>query len=146
MLAAFHEDGPRGVGCEERFQGNQTAAKDGEIGIEVKVFGAGFVLSEKGIADPVVEDFAPAPMPADELGELLGASPLNRVIADVEGGGGLAVLIGGAFALDDREAAGKSQIGFSRFEGVYLYGAFVESAMPAFGIFGVGKKGVVSAF
>ena len=146
MLALFHEDGPRGVGGEEGFQGDQAATKDGEVGIEVKVFGASFVLCEKGIADPVVEDFTPAPMPADESGEVLGASPLNRVIADVEGADGFAVLIGGAFALDDREAAGENQIGFGRFEGVDRYGAFVESAMPAFGLFDVGKKGVVSAF
>ena len=146
MLATFLEDGPRGVGGEEGFQGDQTATKDGEVGIEVEVFGAGFVLPENSVPDPVVEDFAPAPMPTDKLGESLVASPLNGAIADVEGGGGFAVLIGGAFALDDREAAGESQPGLGRFEGVNFYGAFVESAMPAFGLFGVGKKGVVSAF
>jgi hypothetical protein len=52
--------------------------------------------------------------------------------------------IGGAFALDDREAAAKGQIGFGWFEGVNLYCAFVESVMPAFGLFDVGKKGLVS--
>jgi len=94
----------------------------------------------------VIEDFAPGPMPADELGELFGASSLNGAIADVEGGGGFAALTGGAFALDDREAAGKRQVGFGRFEGVNLYGAFVESAMSAFGLLGVGKKGGCQSF
>ena len=146
MLATLYEDGPRGIWIEEGFQGDQSATKDSEVGIEVKIFGAGFVLSENSISDPVVEDFAPGPMPADELGELLGASSLNGAITDVEGGGGFAALMGGAFALDDREAAGKSQVGFGRFEGVNLYGAFVESAMSALGLFGVGKKGVMSVF
>jgi len=146
MLATFLKVGPPGVWSQEGFQGDQAATKDCEVGVEIEVFGAGFVLFENGIADPVVEDFAPAPMSADELGELFGASPLNGAIADVEGGDRFAALIGGAFALDDREAAGKSQIRFGRFEGVDLYGAFVESAMPAFGLFGVDKKGGVSAF
>ena len=141
MLAALHEVGPWDVRSEEGFQGDQAAAQYGEFGIEVEVFGAGFVLFENGVPDPVVADFAPAPMPTDELGDSLGASRLNRGGADVEGGDGLVVLPGGAFALGDREAAGKSQVGFDRFERVCLYGAFVEPAMPAFGLFGVGKRG-----
>jgi len=94
----------------------------------------------------MVEDFAPAPMSADQLGELLGTSARNGAVTDVEGVDRFAVLIGGAFALNDRKATGKSQSRFGRFEGVYFYGALVESTMPAFGFFSVGKKGVVSAF
>ena len=84
MLATFFEDGPRRVWIQEGFQGDQAAAKDCEVGIKVEVFRAGSVFFENGIADPVVEDFAPGPMPADKLGELLGRSSLNGAIADVE--------------------------------------------------------------
>ena len=143
VLAALDEDWPGYIDVEEGGECDQGGAQDGEVGVKVGVFGAGFVFAEDGIADPVVAAFGTRPVSADEPGEALGRSEGGRQAADVEGGGGLAALVRGAFAAHHHEAAGKGQIGLCGLEGVDLYGAFVEASVAALGFFGVGKRGVL---
>lgn len=65
---------------------------------------------------------------------------------DVEGDGGLFVLVEGAGAFDDRQTPGSGQSGLQRFEGIGRYRALVAASVTGVGFFGVGKRGGVPAF
>ena len=137
---------PWSVGGDERLEGEDADSEDGEIGVDFEVFGPGFVFFEDGVAYPVVVGFAGFPMTADECCVCFGAVRAGWNIAEVKGLYGLAVFVSGAFALDDDEAARADEIRLGRFEGVDLYGSFIETSVAAFGFLGVDKKGVVAAF
>ena len=74
-------------------QSDERTTHDGEIGVEIPVFGTGLVLAPLGIAHPVVADLATSPVPADEAGESFGAT--RQSAAEVIGDGLLGRFGGG---------------------------------------------------
>lgn len=85
-------------------------------------------------------------MVADEFGIFFGAIRAEGNVAEVKGLNGLAVFVSGAFAFDDGQGAGAGEIRLGGFEGVDVYGSFIETSVAALGLLGVGKKGGVPAF
>lgn len=106
------------MGGEFGSQGNERRAHDGEVGVEVRMFGTGLVLSPEGIAHPVVADLATSPVAADEGGESFGAT--RQSAAEIIGDG-LLGRFGGGFSgrgfIDDDQAAGMRNADFERFDG-----------------------------
>ena len=126
-----------------RLERHQADTQGREVAVEVVVFGAGFVFAHAGVAHPVVAAFAAAPMAARQLAKGAGAAGRRGMAGGVEGDGGLLVVVEGAGALDERQAACSGEAGFQRFEGIDRYLTLVEAPVTGVGLFGVGKRGVV---
>lgn len=128
----FADEGPGFVRGERGFEGDEGTAQDGEVAVEVYVFGAGGIFFEEGIAHPVVSDLAASPVAADQPGEELSAA--RRVAAQVVGGG-LAGLLGSGFAgavfFRHGEGSHVGQADVQRFGGEDFYRARIESPVLA---------------
>jgi hypothetical protein len=99
-------------------QSDECRAHDGEVGVEVPVFGTGFVLAPEGVTHPVVADLATSPMSPDEAGESFGAT--RQSAAEIIGEGSLGIF-GGGFCgrglVDNDQAASVREADFEWFYG-----------------------------
>lgn len=106
------------MGGELGSQGDERRTHDGEIGVEIPVFGTRLVLAPLGVAHPMVSDLATSPVSTDEAGESFGAT--RQSAAEVIGEG-LLGLLGGGFPgrgfIDNDQAAGMGDADFERFDG-----------------------------
>ena len=124
-------------------QGEEAVAQQREIGQRVWVASARTVFAHEGISPPVVADFNPAPVAADEF------EPLGGIVLVGAGAGEVVTAFGSgergffdrAFATQDDQGSGKGEVGFHRFDGEGEEAP--EFNAPSSGL-GVGKKGVSS--
>ena len=66
------DDGEGHVGKVVGEEGEQGVAQEREIGEGIGVAGPGAILAPEGIALPVIADFNPGPVPADQPRPLRG--------------------------------------------------------------------------
>ena len=104
------------MGGESGSQGDERRTYDGEVGVEVPVFGTRLVLAPEGVAHPMVADLATSPVSTDEAGESFGAT--RHSAAEVVGEG-LLGRFGGGFSgrgfIDHDQAAAMGNADFERF-------------------------------
>ena len=120
----------------------QGAPNQRDIGQEIGVAGTRTIFSHQHIAPPMIADFNPAPVPADQL------QPLCRpILLRGRAGEVVARFFGGVSALFVRplrahydQSSGKGKIGCQRFDGKSVEVAHFDAAS---GVMGVGKKGVL---
>ena len=81
-------------------EGQEGTAQEGKIGQEVWFAGPGAVFPEEGVAAPVVADFDPAPVTADQAEPLRRGVLVGRSAGEIEArlGGREAGLFDGAVA------------------------------------------------
>lgn len=125
-----------------RLERHQTDAQGREVAVEVVVFGAGFIFAHAGVADPVVANFAPAPVAAGQFSKASGTAERGAMAGDVEGDRGLFVLLEGGGALDHDQGPRPGQSGLQGLERIDLYPPLVQASVGGVGLFCVGKKGV----
>ena len=104
----FENRGPGEVADVARLERDHRTTHDGEIAVEIEVFGEGTVLLKQNIAHPVVADFTTSPVTAHQSRETCGR--LRDETAEVVTDGHLALFAGsragGPSVLGDhREAA-----------------------------------------
>ena len=140
-VKAFPNLGQWLVGAVFRQEGQQRVADQRQIGQQVGVAAARTVLAHQRIAPPVVADFDPAPVAADEFKPLLVAVFLGWGAGEVVAafGGGVAGLFDRPLAAQHDQAAGKREVGRQRLDGE---GVELADLDPSVGAVGVGKKGV----
>jgi len=119
----------------------QRAAQECQVGQQVGLAGAGAVLAHGGVPPPVVANFDPAPVAADQgqplLGAVLAGRGARQIVARFHRGD--AGLFDGALAAQDDQGAGEGEVGAERFEGEGVEVADFDAAVAGLG---VGKKGV----
>ena len=120
----------------------QGAADQRQVGQQVRIAAARTILAHQGVTAPVVADFHPSPMAADESKPLLGAVWIRRGAGEVVAAfrGGVSRFLDGPLAAHHNQGSGKGKIGGHRFEGEGVELANFDSSM---GALGVGKKGVL---
>ncbi len=139
----FEEGGPTQFDFPRSDEGDQAGSEDRQVGIEVPVVGAGFILTPEGIADPMVADFGALPMAPDVLSKGLRRS--GQAAAQMVGSGRVVRLAGGASSFaDDDQAADKGQVDFQGVEGEDLDASVFEASMASLAGLG-GKRGVAAA-
>ena len=103
--------------------------------------GAGTILAHEHVAPPMVADFHPAPMSANEFQPLgwcvLAGRGAGKVVARF--GGGQAGLFARTLAAQDDQGPGKGKVGRQGLDGEGLEPPGFDAAMAGLG---VGKKGV----
>lgn len=110
-LALFHELGPGLVGYKFGFEVNERASHQGEVCVEIPVFGARFVFSPEMISNPVVSDFASTPVAAYECGEVLRGGAVGRQTADIKMPGVNGLFVAGEAGFVDDDEAEKEKRG-----------------------------------
>ena len=133
--------GQGAVGEVLRYDPQEHAAHEGEVGQQIGVAGTGAVLAHHRIPPPMVADFHPAPVAADPPQPVLGALVLGRQAAEVVAGfgGGVAGFFEGALAAQHDQAAGKGEVDLQGFDGKRVELADFDPAVAAGRL---GKKGV----
>ena len=117
------------------------AADQRQVGQQIRVAGAGAILTHDGVSTPMVADFHSGPMSADEL------EPLSRAVMVWPKAGqvvaGFIAADAGLFdrapATHDNQPSGMGEIGFERFDGEGMHGAFFNASVANSVFF---KKGV----
>lgn len=136
------ECGPRELWTEASLEGDEGGAEDGEVGVEVDVLGAGAVFLEESVADPVIADFAAAPVAADQAGEEGGLAGMVTAEVEATGDGGRA---SGSFSraglLDDDQGADVWEPQIERLSGEDLYVTLVDASVPGVGA-AFAKRGI----
>lgn len=128
------ECGPRELWAEASLEGDEGGAEDGEVGVEVDVLGAGSVFLEEGVANPVVADFAAAPVAADQAGEEGGLAGMVAAEVEATGNGGrIAGTFPRADLLDDDQGADLREPQIERLSREDLYVTLVDASVPGVG-------------
>ena len=137
----FLDDGERTAREVLREQGEQGAAQEREIGQGVGLTRPGAIFAPKDIALPMVADFHPGPVAADQRVPLrrtalgwLGTRQIEPAFVGGPAGG-----FDGALAAHDDQAAGEGEVGRERFEGEGVQAAVFDPAVAAGAL---EKKGV----
>jgi hypothetical protein len=139
----FEEGGPTQFDFPGSDEGDQAGSEDRQGCIEVPVFGAGFILPPKGVADPMVADFRAAPMAADVLGK--GGGRSWRSAAQIIGSGGVVGLTEARRGfVDYDQASDERQVDFQGFKSKDIDASvFKASVVAVAGL--AGKRGVAVA-
>ena len=140
-VEVFENLGQRAVWEVVGQQGEQGAAKEREIGQQIRLAAAGAVFAQQDVALPMVADFNAAPMAANQ-GEPVQWAVLFRQGAGkviVGFGGGPASFFDRALVAQDDQRAGPGEVRRQRFDGE---GMELADFNPSVGGVGVGKKGV----
>lgn len=119
----------------------QGASGQGQVGQEVGVAGAGAVLAHEHIPSPVIADFHPCPVSADEsmptgAGVLCGRGA-GEVVARL--GAGSAGLFDGALAAHHHQGASMGKVRSQRLYGPGVKGSLFDASVSGLGF---DKKGV----
>lgn len=123
-------------------EGQEGVADQGDVGEEVWVAAAGTILTQEGVAAPVVADFDSAPVAANEFEPVFIAVCVGRATGKVIAalGAGLAGLLEGPLAAQHDQAAGIGEVDRQGFDGEGVQGSFFDPAVAALGL---DKKGVL---
>jgi hypothetical protein len=119
----------------------QRAAEERQIGEQSGVAGTRAVFAHEGVAPPVVADFDPAPVAADQPQPLLRAVGRGRRAGKIvtRFHGGESGRFDGALTAQHDQRAGKGEVGRQGFDGEGVEVADFDAAVAGLG---VGKKGV----
>jgi len=119
----------------------QRATNERQIGQQVGVAGARMIFSHQCVASPVVADFDPAPVSADEFQPLSGLVFFGRSAGQIVTGlgGGVAGLFNRALAAQNDQGSGEGKVGGEWLDGEGVQVTDFDASVPGLG---VGKKGV----
>ena len=119
----------------------QCAANERQIGQEIGIAGTRLIFAHQHVAPPVIADFNPTPMPANQLQPLFGPILCGRCAREVITGFGRAepVFFEGPFTAQDDQGSGKGEVALERFDGKGVPVPGFDAPMARLGL---GKKGV----
>jgi len=140
-VEVFADFGQWAIGKVAGQEVQQGATQERQVGQQRGVAGTRAVFAHQGVAPPVVADFDPAPVAADESQPLLRAVLIGRGAGQIVAGfaGGEAGLFDGSFAAQDDQGAGKGEVGGEGFDGEGVEATDFDASVARLG---VGKKGV----